>query len=248
MVVPSGPHWRKPPDNQPVVRSWSHAQRVSILENRYTISCRMIMESVRMGSSRRVIPKLCSILVILLTGIADGALGSENTRIHQMNIVIHKRDQILELYENGRRLKTYRVCLGLSPEGPKRVTGDKKTPEGQYFICYKSTKSRFHRFLGLSYPGEEDAQNAFENGLISLDKRDSIIRSIRKGKTPPWNTKLGGWVGIHGYPTEENHRRWVVLLYPKPHNWTDGCIAMWNFEIEELFSLVSVGTPVTIIP
>ena len=96
----------------------------------------------------------------------------------------------------------------------------------------KVPASRFHRFLGISYPSVADAQAAFENGLISLDKRDSIVGSLKSGKAP-WDTELGGWVGIHGYPTDEYERKWVTLLYPKPDNWTDGCIAMWNFEIEE---------------
>jgi len=163
-------------------------------------------------------------------------------------IVVMKARQVLELHENGGRSKTYRITLGTRPRGPKRITGDKKTPEGEYFICYKSTASKFHRFLGISYPGITDAQGAFERGMISLDQRDSIIDSIKRAKKPPWNTKLGGWVGIHGYPSNEYLRKWAVLLLPKPHNWTDGCIAMWNFEIEELFSRVRVGTPVTILP
>jgi murein L,D-transpeptidase YafK len=162
-------------------------------------------------------------------------------------IVILKEKRLLELHQNGKTVKTYRVCLGTNPLGSKRITGDSKTPEGEYFICYKSTESRFHRFLGISYPSVADAQAAFENGLISLDKRDSIVGSLKNGKAL-WDTALGGWVGIHGYPTDEYDRKWVTLLYPKPDNWTDGCIAMWNFEIEELFSKVSIGTPVIISP
>ena len=163
-------------------------------------------------------------------------------------IVILKEKQLLELHENGETVKTYRICLGTNPLGSKRIVGDAKTPEGEYFICYKSAASRFHRFLGISYPSVADAQGAFEKGLISLDKRDSIINSFKSGQAPPWDTELGGWVGIHGYPTDEHERKWVTLLYPKPDNWTDGCIAMWNFEIEELFSRVFLGTPVIISP
>jgi murein L,D-transpeptidase YafK len=163
-------------------------------------------------------------------------------------IVIFKDRQVLELHKNGGEIKTYRVCLGLDPIGPKKITGDKKTPEGEYFICYKSTESSFHRFLGLSYPSVSDAQSAFEKGLISAEKRDAIIGSLKNDKTPPWDTALGGWVGIHGYPTDEYKRRWITLLYPKPDNWTDGCIAMWNSEIEEVFASVTVGTPVLILP
>jgi len=163
-------------------------------------------------------------------------------------IVILKSEQTLELHQNDGTAKTFRVCLGINPIGAKKITGDQKTPEGDYFICTKSTGSHFHRFLGISYPGVADAQTAFEHGVISLDDRDAIINSIQSGKAPPWNTKLGGWVGIHGYPTDWYKRLWVILYYPKPHNWTDGCIAMWNFEIEELFNRVAIGTPVKILP
>jgi murein L,D-transpeptidase YafK len=165
-----------------------------------------------------------------------------------MRIVIDKSRQILELHRNGDKLLTYRVCLGLNPHGPKRVTGDRRTPEGDYFICYKSAESHYHRFLGISYPGAKDAQAAFEQGLISKDQRDVVARRTRNRQAPPWDTKLGGWVGIHGYPSEENRCIWISLFYPKPHNWTDGCIAMWNFEIEDLYARVPLGTPVTILP
>lgn len=164
------------------------------------------------------------------------------------SIVVRKAQRLLDLFRNGNRVRTYRVCLGSNPVGTKTCQGDRRTPEGDYFVCYKSTGSRFYRFLGLSYPGEEDARRAFDRGAISLDKRNLIIESIRAGKRPPWDTELGGWVGIHGYPTDEYPRRWCVILLPKPDNWTDGCIAMWNSEIEELFSRVRVGTPVLIVP
>jgi len=166
----------------------------------------------------------------------------------KLSIVILKGPQLLELHENRSGVTTYRVCLGLDPVGPKTALGDKKTPEGEYFICLKSTESKFHRFLGISYPGPQDAQAAFEKGTISLDERDSILQKVRQGEAPPWDTKLGGWVGIHGYPTHEYYRRWASILFPKPWNWTDGCIALWNFEIDELFSRVQVGTPVKILP
>ncbi|MGO9571783.1 MAG: L,D-transpeptidase family protein [Desulfomonilaceae bacterium] len=197
--------------------------------------------------------KLCFSLAGLITLVAWHSLdqsawaGPQALREQPSKIVILKAKQLLELHQNGKTIRTYRICLGTNPLGSKRVVGDAKTPEGEYFICYKSAASRFHRFLGISYPGVADAQAAFENGLISLGKRDSIVGSLKSGKAP-WDTELGGWVGIHGYPTDEYERRWVTLLYPKPDNWTDGCIAMWNFEIEELFSKVSVGTPVVISP
>jgi len=189
---------------------------------------------------------LCT--AILLLAAVHAAASDMSVPPPEWKIVVLKERQVLDLYRQGAKVRTYRICLGLNPSGPKRITGDKKTPEGDYFICYKSAASRFCRFLGLSYPGADDAHEAFEDGLINGEKRDSIINSILNGQSPPWDTKLGGWVGIHGYPTNDYLYRWALLLFPKPHNWTDGCIAMWNFEIEELYSTVPLGTPVRIMP
>lgn len=189
---------------------------------------------------------LCA--AILLLSAVHASAADPNGPSPEWEIVVLKQHQLLDLYRQGAKIRTYRVCLGLNPTGPKRITGDKKTPEGDYFICYKSVASRFCRFLGLSYPGVDDAHDGFEDGLINGDKRNSIINNILNGQAPPWDTKLGGWVGIHGYPTDDYLYRWSMLLFPKPHNWTDGCIAMWNFEIEELYSLVPLGTPVSIRP
>ncbi|MBI5251071.1 MAG: L,D-transpeptidase [Desulfomonile tiedjei] len=206
---------------------------------------------MRILTAREVLPQsrvvFWLVLIVVMTAIPAHAqqitAGKNGYRI-----VVQKTDQVLDLYRGDQLLKRYKVCLGMNPFGPKKVTGDSKTPEGDYFICYKTESSKFCRFLGISYPGSEDAMHAFEAGTISLDKRNHIMGSERNGATPPWNTMLGGWVGIHGYPTDKYEKRWAVLLYPKPHNWTDGCIAMWDFEIQELFRLVDVGTPVYIRP
>ncbi len=143
------------------------------------------------------------VAIAMITAYSAGASAGEDFRvIRDTRIVINKGKQILELHRNGDKIAEYRVCLG-NPRGPKRITGDGKTPEGNYFVCTKSTASHYCRFLGISYPGGNDAQAAFERGLISRDTRDAIIRRVKNGQPPPWNTKLGGWVGIHGYPTDE---------------------------------------------
>jgi murein L,D-transpeptidase YafK len=162
-------------------------------------------------------------------------------------LVLYKSKQILELHErDGKR--TYHVCLGYHPKGAKRKTGDRRTPEGRYYICNKNPNSGYHRFLGINYPNKKDAQRAFETGRISLSTRNYIIDGLEKDGQPPWDTKLGGWVGIHGYPSNSYLKTWVVIMCPKPQNWTDGCVAMWDYEIEELYRRVPVGTPITILP
>jgi murein L,D-transpeptidase YafK len=191
-------------------------------------------------------PLIAAALLLIAGGQSNS--GASDARPGNYTLIISKADNGLTLVESGVPVKRFRVCLGMNPVGPKTVTGDKKTPEGDYVICMKRTDSRFHRFMGISYPNEKDARDAFERGLISLDTRDMIIRELRQGNAPPWATRLGGWVGIHGYPTNDYQRLWVSLFFPKPHNWTDGCVALWNYEIDELFSLIPVGAPVRIIP
>lgn len=205
--------------------------------------CWPIREMTICGTRWQFFLVLSATLLLQLFGTQHVRADSSTT-----SISIFKERQTLELYKNGDLKKTYRICLGMNPKGPKRIQGDSKTPEGDYFVCSKNVSSRFHRFLGLSYPGTADAQWAFETGRICLDDRDSIINQVAKGLAPPWDTPLGGWVGIHGYPTGSYENKWTLLLFPKPHNWTDGCIAMWNFEIEELFAGVALNTPVTIKP
>jgi murein L,D-transpeptidase YafK len=204
----------------------------------------------RFESSRRL---RCAAVALIVLGVSLSGAGRSDARETclqggRLSIVIRKADNALTLIAGGKPIKEFRVCLGMDPSGPKKMVGDKRTPEGDYFICMKQTGSRFHRFMGISYPNEKDARDAFEQGLIPLDTRNHIIRELHQGNPPPWHTRLGGWVGIHGYPTNDYQRLWVSLFFPKPHNWTDGCVALWNYEIEELFALLQVGAPVRIVP
>ena len=218
------------------------------LKIRSVASLKIPMSAQEGVSCRIFLVQVLLVLMLSLCSVQGPRAETRNTQANGTKIVVLKEQQLLELYLNGDHVKSYRVCLGGDPLGPKRFAGDQRTPEGEYTICYKSQSSRFHRFLGISYPSTDDAQVSFANGLISLNELHSLINTIRANQTPPWDSKLGGWVGIHGYPTNDYLRRWASLLYPKPDNWTDGCIAMWNFEIDELYSRVQVGTPVSIRP
>lgn len=195
----------------------------------------------------RFFPIVLATVTIGLSGAIAHALPLHLLE-QNLRLVLHKDRQILELRDNTGKVKRFRVCLGVVPDGPKRITKDMRTPEGDYFICMKNRQSKYHLFMGLSYPGEQDARIGFEQGLISQGTRDRIIDCARRKQKPPWNTKLGGWVGIHGYPSDTYHHRWTSILFPKPHNWTEGCVALYNSEIEELFESVPVGTPITIKP
>ena len=148
-------------------------------------------------------------------------------------IVILKEKRELFLYNGDKLLKAYRVNLGTNPVDDKRREGDGCTPEGEFYICTKNDQSRYHLFLGISYPDAEDAERGRKTGLISETEYRQIIEAVENRRRPPWNTRLGGEIGIHGSGADTD--------------WTRGCIALSNNDIEELYMLVDLGTPVKII-
>lgn len=149
-------------------------------------------------------------------------------------IVIKKRDRVLEVFDAGRLIKSYTIVLGFAPEGDKEIEGDGKTPEGEFYLFTKNAASKFHLSLGVSYPSKEDAKRGLDAGIISKAEHREIVSAIENKKAPPQNTALGGEIYIHGGGTGRD--------------WTLGCVAMKNEEIEELFNAVPVGAKVTILP
>jgi murein L,D-transpeptidase YafK len=150
------------------------------------------------------------------------------------SVVIKKAERKLYLYEEKKLKKTYPIALGTTPKGAKAKEGDRKTPEGSYYICRKNPKSQFYLSLGLSYPNKADAARGLKAKLINKRQHDRIVRAIDRGECPPWDTELGGEVFIHGNGS-------------KP-DWTWGCVAMDDPQIKELYDLLDVGTKVTIDP
>jgi murein L,D-transpeptidase YafK len=147
-------------------------------------------------------------------------------------VVIRKAKRELVLYDGDKPLKTYKVGLGTDPVADKRREGDGCTPEGDFNICTKNDRSRFHLFLGISYPNAEDAERGRKTNLISEAEYRDIVEAVNSKRRPPWDTRLGGEIGIHGNGAGSD--------------WTLGCIALSNEDIEELFMLLDLGTPVTI--
>ena len=136
-------------------------------------------------------------------------------------IVVYKSKRALQVYNGENLLKTYQIALGGNPVGHKQYEGDSKTPEGVYYITDKNPSSGFHKNLGVSYPNEKDRAYA---------------RSI--GKSP------GGDIKIHGL------RNYTPFLgkFHRLSDWTAGCMALTNQEIDELFRSVKVGSPIEIYP
>ncbi len=137
------------------------------------------------------------------------------------SIAVHKAEQELQAFSNGQLVKIYRVCLGQNPVGPKQVNGDKKTPEGLYRISYRNAGSLYHKSLAISYPNKQDVDRAKKIG-----------------------ESAGGDVMIHGLPNFDENAGPDKYT----NDWTWGCIALRNHEIDELFERVKPGTPILIMP
>ena len=135
-------------------------------------------------------------------------------------ILVDKSERTLVLFADGKPLRSYPVSLGGNPTGHKRYEGDQRTPEGIYLIDGKNPNSAYHLSLHISYPNERDVRIARERG---------------------WDP--GGMIMIHGLPTG------LIRTSSKYEvDWTDGCIAVSNAAIEEIWQLVDEGTLIEITP
>jgi len=136
-------------------------------------------------------------------------------------VVVLKRERTLNLLAQGKVIRSYKVALGGVPVGAKEQQGDHKTPEGRYVLDRRNPKSKFYRSIHVSYPNERDRHNA-----------------EKKGVSP------GGDIMIHGLPNGTG----AVGAGHRLVDWTDGCIAVTDSEMDEIWTLVADGTPIEIRP
>ena len=138
------------------------------------------------------------------------------------------------LYSQDTIVRVYRVGLGFNPTDDKTVEGDGCTPEGEFVVCSKNPKSKYLLSVGLSYPNQEDAERGLRGNLISDQEYDIIANALSQNRCPPWDTQLGGEIFIHGGGSSSD--------------WTRGCIALDDADIQELYQEVERGFPVIIKP
>lgn len=160
-------------------------------------------------------------IALLATVITLAASASEATPQKADSILIFKKDHIMELLDNGKVIRTYKVALGRGGLEPKNREGDARTPEGHYSIDSRNPTSRFYKALHISYPNAEDRKQAAKLGVAP-----------------------GGAIMIHGLP---NGMAWLGPVH-RAYDWTAGCVAVTDAEMHEIWNLVPVGTPVEIRP
>lgn len=136
-------------------------------------------------------------------------------------VLVDKTARTMRVMQKGETIALYDIALGGNPSGHKKQEGDQRTPEGTYVLDYKNEESAFYRSMHISYPNEKDEANA------------RIL-----GVSP------GGMIMVHG---QKNGFGWLAPLM-QLFDWTDGCIAIRNREMDEFMALVAPGTPIEIRP
>ncbi len=169
---------------------------------------------------------VCALLVVLLAAsLRPAAAQIPRPAPSQWKadlVVVDKSERTLQLIRNGGVLKSYAIALGRAPQGDKRMEGDGRTPEGVYTLDWRNPNSQFYRAIHVSYPRPDDTAHA--------DR---------------WGVSPGGLIMIHGLPNGIDDPR--VVGHPRI-DWTDGCIAVTNDEMDEIWSSVDDGTTIIIYP
>jgi murein L,D-transpeptidase YafK len=162
--------------------------------------------------------KLAICVLLLVSGL--GLRATTPTPVVDQ-VIVYKQQRKLALLAHGKEVRRYRIALGGEPVGPKRRQGDHRTPEGSYVLDSRNAQSHYYKAFHISYPNPQDTAAAKQMGV-----------------------KPGGDIMLHGLPKEY---AWVGKAHVL-HDWTDGCIAVTDEEIDEIWQLVRVGTPIEIRP
>ncbi|MCX7089244.1 MAG: L,D-transpeptidase [Methylococcales bacterium] len=174
-------------------------------------------------------------ILLLLSWISSAAFAGEKIWLladtKALSLSVNQGNKTLEVFDN--------IAIGKRGAGFKRRVGDEITPLGEYRIGSIDTRSAFHVFMGITYPSEKNAKQALQQGLINQNHYAAIADADDWGSTPPQNTPIGGRIGIHGLGRAD----------PKIHesmNWTRGCIALTNAQIDRLRHWVTAGMVIKI--
>ena len=186
-------------------------------------------------SKQRSLVSACILagLLVLLPALFEAVAGD-------VHIVIDTGKRTLQVLQGERVIATFNdIAIGRYGKTYFKMRGDNKTPLGNFRIGWIGKESRYHRFLGLTYPDMDAADRALVDGRIDEAQWQEIRRAVQAGKTPPQHTPLGGYIGIHGVGSGD-------LEVHREYNWTNGCVALTNEQIDRLSSLVRIGMPVEI--
>ena len=183
---------------------------------------------------RRILFFCLSLIWISTTGPAQAQADGDSwvmIDVAKQTLSIFQGDHIKQIFRN--------ISVGRNGYTLDRHEGDGKTPLGVFHVAWINPNSRFHLFFGLDYPNQQYAEAALRHKLIDIDTYSEISRALYRGDLPPQDTPLGGHIGIHGIG--HGNRR-----IHETTNWTEGCIALTNEQIDRLAHWITLGTKVVI--
>ncbi len=155
-------------------------------------------------------------------------------------VLVDDHDARLSIFRGDRLVERFSpISLGRGGAKAQRTRGDRATPLGEFRVTRFNYHSKYHIFVGLDYPTPTHARMALDAGVFSQQDYDDYFSYYRRHGTPPQETVLGGYIGLHGIGVAdpEIHRRF---------HWTDGCVAVTDRQIETLSSMIDIGTRVVI--
>ncbi|NOR26789.1 MAG: L,D-transpeptidase family protein [Desulforhopalus sp.] len=172
------------------------------------------------------------ILILLSSPVSSG----QDT----IQIIIDTKALTLKVMQGDQETLSFSdIAIGRYGADTDRRRGDSKTPLGLFSIAWITDNSSFHRFFGFNFPTKEYAERAFREGQMDQKTLDKIRQAFAAGRLPPQDTVLGGNLGIHGIGRGD-------IKIHQQYNWTNGCVALTNDQIDRLTAWVKVGTSVEI--
>lgn len=189
-------------------------------------------------SGPRLKPALFTLVLLLQTALTPPCTAMAQERevwllvdTGALTLAIMRGETVLRRYDN--------IAIGSNGPTLAKLVSDETTPLGEFRISGINPRSRYHLFMALDYPTMEHARRALGDGRITVEEYVAVSNAWLAGTPPPQDTRLGGYLGIHGLGEGDPAIHGVV-------NWTDGCIAVTNEQMDELAQWAQVGTKVVV--
>jgi murein L,D-transpeptidase YafK len=215
-----------------------------------------ISDYINVNIARNIFYLTCAILLFIFCALLYGFILSEIRSVpiskamfqkgfsefNNPNLHIDRKNYTLRLYEDSVLIKEYRANFGKSLSAPKTKANDNATPVGEYQICRIDTSHKYYKFFQINYPNLDDAASALRKGWISQKEYNEIKFQFFYEGCIDRHRILGGNLGIHGI----GKFNFIIKNLPFVFNWTNGSIALSNEDIDEIYTIVKVGTKVVI--
>lgn len=194
----------------------------------------MFSPQAESGLPVRYLDRISSLLLLFLLLLLPLSVVAE------VRVLVDTESARLQIFD-GKKLKASldNIAIGRYGATAAKRLGDGKTPLGSFRVRWIRKDGKFHYFIGLDYPNREAADRGLATGLIDAGQHRQIEAALEQGKAPPQNTPLGGYIGLHGIGQGDP-------AIHRDFNWTRGCVAVTDQQLNVLLQWITIGTPVEI--